>query len=305
MKLACVCLPELKSPEQQGWPSGTLSVCLSALLPAVRISGQGQQVLYLARGDSVRLGCPYVLDPEDNGPNDLDIEWTLVSPVHRLPFLTYQGHQIVYGNAPSLRQRVAFLIQDPSQYDASIRLANLQVSDSATYECKVKKATVDTRQITVNVLGKPAAPRCWMDGEPALGRDLMLRCRSDGGSPPLSYEWSKMGDYGMSWLPPRTVQGNSGDMLIQSLSQEHGGTYCCRATNKVGYSQCMVQVSIPRTSYSGRLGGTREDGPAPPPPPRPGRCLSAQSGSMNKTRGSDSSSLQLSPEPSIGSSLMR
>lgn len=33
----------------------------------------------------MRLGCPYILDPEDYGPNGLDIEWTQVNsdPSHR------------------------------------------------------------------------------------------------------------------------------------------------------------------------------------------------------------------------------
>uniref|UniRef100_A0A452IRX1 Ig-like domain-containing protein n=1 Tax=Gopherus agassizii TaxID=38772 RepID=A0A452IRX1_9SAUR len=187
---------------------GTLSVCHSALLEAVRISAKGQQVLYLAQGDSVRLGCPYILEPQDNGPTNLDIIWTMVNPEQRLPFLTYQDQKIRYGSVPGLQQRVSFVAQDPSLYDASIHLANLQVSDSATYECRVRKATVDTHLITITVLEKPAAPRCWMDGEPVRGGNLMLRCCSDGGSLPLSYQWSKMGgDYAMGWLPPRTVQG--------------------------------------------------------------------------------------------------
>jgi hypothetical protein len=56
-----------------------------ALLSAVRINGDGQEVLYLAEGDNVRLGCPYILDPEDYGPNGLDIEWMQVNsdPSHR------------------------------------------------------------------------------------------------------------------------------------------------------------------------------------------------------------------------------
>lgn len=41
--------------------------------------------MYLAEGDNVRLGCPYLLDPEDLGTNSLDIEWMQVNsePSHR------------------------------------------------------------------------------------------------------------------------------------------------------------------------------------------------------------------------------
>ena len=59
--------------------------CILALLSAVRINGDGQEILYLAEGDNARLGCPYILDPEDYGPNGLDIEWKQVNsePSHR------------------------------------------------------------------------------------------------------------------------------------------------------------------------------------------------------------------------------
>uniref|UniRef100_A0A8C3HCU3 V-set and immunoglobulin domain containing 8 n=1 Tax=Chrysemys picta bellii TaxID=8478 RepID=A0A8C3HCU3_CHRPI len=209
-------------------------------------------VLYLAQGDSVRLGCPYILEPEDNGPTNLDIVWTMVNPDQRLPVSLSPDQRIRYGSAPGLQQRVSFVAQDPSLYDASIHLANLQMSDSATYECTVKKATVDTHQVTVTVLEKPAPPRCWMDGEPVRGGDLMLRCCSDGGSLPLSYQWSKMGG---DYLGLSCAGQASGDLMIQSLSQEHSGTYACRVTNRVGYSQCMVRVSIPRAGYTAGGGG--------------------------------------------------
>lgn len=54
-------------------------------MSAVRINGDGQEVMYLAEGDNVRLGCPYLLDPEDLGTNSLDIEWMQVNsePSHR------------------------------------------------------------------------------------------------------------------------------------------------------------------------------------------------------------------------------
>ncbi|VCX40444.1 unnamed protein product, partial [Gulo gulo] len=77
-------------------------ICPSpALLTAVRINGDGQEVLYLAEGDNVRLGCPYILDPEDYGPNGLDIEWMQLNsdPSHRENvFLSYQDKRINHGN---------------------------------------------------------------------------------------------------------------------------------------------------------------------------------------------------------------
>lgn len=37
-------------------------------------------MLYLAKGETVKLGCPYTLEPEDNGSGALGIEWIQLSP---------------------------------------------------------------------------------------------------------------------------------------------------------------------------------------------------------------------------------
>ena len=68
-------------------------------------------------------------------------------------FLSYQDKRINHGNLPHLQQRVRFAASDPSQYDASINLMNLQVSDTATYECRVKKTTMASRKVIVTVQG--------------------------------------------------------------------------------------------------------------------------------------------------------
>lgn len=68
-------------------------------------------------------------------------------------FLSYQDKTINHGNLPHLQQRVRFAASDPSQYDASITPSNLQVSDTATYECRVKKTTVATRRVIITVQG--------------------------------------------------------------------------------------------------------------------------------------------------------
>ena len=68
-------------------------------------------------------------------------------------FLSYQNKRVNHGGLPSLQQRVRFAAPDPSQYDASINLLNLQLSDTATYECRVKKTTVATRTVIITVQG--------------------------------------------------------------------------------------------------------------------------------------------------------
>ncbi|NXR12562.1 VSIG8 protein, partial [Semnornis frantzii] len=80
-------------------------------------------------------------------------------------------HHINYGSGSGLQDRVAF-------YDASIRLADLQVSDTGTYQCRVKKNTVAVHEVIVTVEEKPATPQCWVEGESVRGTSVVLRCFS-------------------------------------------------------------------------------------------------------------------------------
>ncbi|XP_058016728.1 V-set and immunoglobulin domain-containing protein 8-like [Ahaetulla prasina] len=272
-------------------------LCLApALSPAVKINAKGREIIYLAKGESVKLGCPFELEPQDDGPNDLDIEWTQMNadptnldnvqccsllPAHQI--LSYQGQQVIHPGYPylhprggsgnqdagrfsnpgfqqseggqrfgsvndccnGLQQRVNFAVPDPSKYDASINLQNVQISDSATYECKVKKTSVASRKVTVMVLEKPSMPHCSISGKVFLGNEITLRCGSQTGSPLLMYRWTKMADYPIeSGLPPNTMAGSSpGDLVIHQVSPNHLGVYQCIVSNRVGSARCTLEVS--------------------------------------------------------------
>ncbi|XP_032090193.1 V-set and immunoglobulin domain-containing protein 8 [Thamnophis elegans] len=258
-------------------------LCLApALSPAVKINAKGREVIYLAKGESVKLGCPFELEPQDDGPSDLDIEWTQMNadPTNLdNVILSYQGQQVIHPGYPyfhprgasgsqdavrfsnpsedgrmfgsandccnGLQQRVNFAVPDPSKYDASINLQNVQVSDSATYECKVKKTSVATRKVTVRVLEKPSTPHCAISGKVFLGNEVTLRCSSQAGSPLLMYRWTKLADYPIeSGLPANTMAGSSpGDLVIHKVSPNHLGVYQCIVSNKVGSARCTLEVS--------------------------------------------------------------
>ncbi|KAJ7307429.1 hypothetical protein JRQ81_009447 [Phrynocephalus forsythii] len=221
----------------------------AALLSAIRINAKGREVVYLAKGDSVKLGCPYELEPQDHGPNGLDIEWTRLNsdPTGLDNVLASVGDC-----CSSLLQRVNFALPDPSQYDASISLQNVQVSDSATYECKVKKTNVATRKVTVTVLERPSAPHCSIAGNKAVSHEVTLSCSSGAGTPPLMYRWAKIADQPVengNWLSPTTVKGpRPGDLVIPELSQAHVGVYQCSVANKVGSAECILELSLSEDS---------------------------------------------------------
>lgn len=44
----------------------------------MEVTATGPQTVQKARGETVKLGCTYTLDPQDTG--ELDIEWSNVNP---------------------------------------------------------------------------------------------------------------------------------------------------------------------------------------------------------------------------------
>ncbi|XP_007461348.1 PREDICTED: V-set and immunoglobulin domain-containing protein 8 [Lipotes vexillifer] len=256
-----------------------LLVCLSpALLPAVQISGNEKEILNVAEGDSVRLNCPYILDPEDYGPNGLGIEWMQVNPEpsrQEKVFLSYRDKRVNHGDLPDLQKRAHFAAPDPSQYDASINLSNLQVSDTATYECRVKKTTVATRTVIITVLARPMVPMCWSEGLMSYGNNAVLKCLVSGGSPPLTYKWRKIRGRtypyrASSYQSQDTFQSevsydesyssisqgmNYGELVLKDLSFKDDGLYQCTVTNQVGNSVCVVEMKVSGAWHIGIIVG--------------------------------------------------
>ncbi|MEE6523144.1 hypothetical protein FKM82_021882 [Ascaphus truei] len=167
--------------------------------------------------------------------------------------LTYMDKVIVSKGPPELMSRLSFTAVDPSLGDASITISYLEVTDSRTYQCKVKKNPgVASRKVTVNVLVKPSTPRCRVEGEQTQGRDVMLKCKSDEGSTPLSYKWEKIAGPPNPVTPVLNMASANGDLLIKNISQAYAGSYECTVMNIVGQEKCVVELSA--SSAANRAG---------------------------------------------------
>lgn len=47
-------------------------------------------------------------------------------------------------------------------------------------------------------------PKCWLEGDESVETSVSLRCRSDGGTPPLQYVWRRESG---GPIPPTITQG--------------------------------------------------------------------------------------------------
>lgn len=113
------------------------------------------QMIEKAKGETAYMPCKFTLSPDDQGP--LDIEWLLSPPDNQQVdevIILYSGDKIYDDYYPDLKGRVHFTSSDLKSGDASINVTNLQLSDTGTYQCKVKKAPgVGNKKIQLKVLG--------------------------------------------------------------------------------------------------------------------------------------------------------
>ncbi|KAL4660433.1 coxsackievirus and adenovirus receptor-like [Arapaima gigas] len=209
---------------------------------AMQVTSTGPQTLQIAEGLNADLGCTYTQGASDTG--ELDIEWSNVSPDMTQKdqlLLAFTGGKIYTYGPPSVMNRMNFSTPDPSKGDASVTISALRVSDTATYQCKVKKTPgVDTRKITVMVLVPPSVPRCWVKGGEEIGGPVSLRCEVSHGTKPLTYQWTRESG---GAIPPSTVQNPStGELLIRNHSESFVGKYMCEVKNAVGSQKCTYNL---------------------------------------------------------------
>ncbi|XP_029294847.1 V-set and immunoglobulin domain-containing protein 8b [Cottoperca gobio] len=208
---------------------------------AMQVTSSGPQTIQMAKGELVNLGCTYTLGSEDIG--DLDIEWSKVSPDMTLKdqlLLSYTGGQTHRYGDPSISKRLNF-IADPKRGDASISFSDLRLTDTATYQCKVKKSPgVDTRKVTLNVMVPPSVPKCWVSGGEEKGGPVSLRCKSSEGTTPLSYTWRRESG---GAIPSTAIQNiETGELLIKNHTDGNVGSYMCEVKNAVGTGQCKYAL---------------------------------------------------------------
>ncbi|XP_023249660.1 coxsackievirus and adenovirus receptor homolog [Seriola lalandi dorsalis] len=208
---------------------------------AMQITSSGPQTIRKPEWDTVQLGCTYTPGPRDTG--DLDIEWYSLSPdmtQRDTLILSYTGGQMHYYGDTSISKRLRF-IADPKLGDASISISDVRLSDTATYQCKVKKAPgVEMRKVTLVVMVPPSVPKCWVEGGEEKGGPVSLRCKSSKGYTPLTYLWKR--ESGGAIPATATQNSESGELLISNHTDSNTGTYMCEAKNYVGKAQCKYEL---------------------------------------------------------------
>ncbi|KAG9354811.1 hypothetical protein JZ751_001524 [Albula glossodonta] len=223
---------------------------------AMQVTSTGPQTIQKGQGEKVTLGCTFTPGSLDTG--ELDIEWSNVRPDMTQKdelILSYTGGQKYVHGSPSLMKRLDFLTGDPSMGDASITVSDLQVLDTGTYQCKVKKAPgVDMRKVTLVVMVPPSVPKCWVEGSEEIGGSVSLHCKSSQGSTPMTYTWRRESG---GAIPATALQNaQTGELLISNHSASYMGNYLCQVNNAVGREQCKYTLrAVQPTNKTGVIVG--------------------------------------------------
>ncbi|XP_062982819.1 coxsackievirus and adenovirus receptor [Elgaria multicarinata webbii] len=247
--LSSVAVPAMESlllpPPHLLW---TLLFLCSDLTKSVIITSTDQTQVTQAQGEKARLQCTFTLEQRDQG--SLDIEWNLLGPNEEKPVILY-NRDTVYDDY-HLSGRVQFVNPSPASGDASIEILNLKPADSGKYQCKVNKLpSIQSHRVQLTVLEKPAKTKCYVEGSQEIGRDLTLKCESQG-SAIINYLWTKTS--GTDELP--TTLSSTGDLSLKNASQVHSGTYKCSASNRVGTDECILLLNItPPMNRAGTIAG--------------------------------------------------
>ncbi|XP_034548882.1 V-set and immunoglobulin domain-containing protein 8b [Notolabrus celidotus] len=208
---------------------------------AMQVTTSGPQTVQIGQGEKVNLGCTYTPGSQDTG--ELDIEWSNVRPDMTQKdqlILSFTGGIMHRYGDPRISERWNF-IGNPKQGDASISISDLKPSDTATYQCKVKKAPgVDVRKVTVVVMVRPSSPKCWVEGGEERGSTVSLCCKSSQGTSPLTYTWRR--ETGGTIPATATQDPQTGVLLIRNHTDSNVGSYACEAKNAVGKAECKYAL---------------------------------------------------------------
>ncbi|KAK6467963.1 V-set and immunoglobulin domain-containing protein 2-like isoform X2 [Huso huso] len=214
--------------------------------------------VYGNMGSSVDLPCKYSTSTIEKGFN---VEWRFAAPgtlpinAKRMLYFDGQLYQI-----NSLRGRMQLLQDPPTGGIASVRIIDLQPSDSGVYICEVINpgdwSGTGLGVINLTVLMPPSPPECRVTGNTLVGNDVTLSCHSSQGVPQPIYTWTREKTAAQIPVPEANMVQDqlSGSLLLRNLSYAFNGAFQCRASNEIGAASCTVNIRV-STSNAGVVAG--------------------------------------------------
>ncbi|KAF7656393.1 hypothetical protein LDENG_00041870 [Lucifuga dentata] len=201
----------------------------------------------VAKGDKITLTCLFTPARPDITMLVLTWEAEPNSPGDPMkPVATYFYERQV-DIAPAYEGR-AFMSVDIAKRESSLRLTQVTIEDSRSYQCSVIIPSDDegtTAAITsLLVLEPPSKPICSLKGKAEYWNNITLTCMSEEGSPKPVYKWQSYSVQNIpQQFPPKTTE-KEGSLFLFNISMETSGFYVCTSTNQIGFASCNFTLAV-------------------------------------------------------------
>lgn len=223
------------------WQLFIINVSLSFFTPlALEITSSSVSPVYARPSDSVTLSCHFTLSYRD--VERIDIEWNLKPSdiqAEEKTVIWYTADRI-HDNYEPLKSRIHFVSRDPASGNASVVIRDLKVSDSGTYQCKIRKLPgYSSIVIRLAVVERPSELTCHLEGEVKLNNEVVLICNHKHSSLPIWYTWTKPNGYAAFSKNPM-----SGHLFLTISTEDALGHYSCTSHSFFGTEKCNLTVSF-------------------------------------------------------------
>uniref|UniRef100_A0A8C8RR14 Endothelial cell adhesion molecule n=1 Tax=Pelusios castaneus TaxID=367368 RepID=A0A8C8RR14_9SAUR len=214
---------------------------LSSALLEVHV---GQASVFAIQGQTVVLPIWY----SSISQTSPFVSWVLGRPgANRLQILTYMNGNVKVSET-YLKNRTGFVYPMPNS-NISISISNTQEMDSGEYMCTVNiedEAIIDGKNIgviNVTVLVPPSPPTCQIHGNPYIGGNVTMSCKSSFSKPSPEYSWQRTAPSTQVFFAP-AQDHTRGTLMLRNLSTSMSGTYVCTAANIAGSSKCSITLEV-------------------------------------------------------------
>ncbi|CAB1459877.1 unnamed protein product, partial [Pleuronectes platessa] len=193
-------------------------------------------------GRDVVMGCRFQPLPS-NSDQDLKVAWHWIKSgdsrdVYRI------NNGVEQPASPEYQGRVTLLKEQLRNGRAKLKLSNLQINDSGTYQCLVETAKgADYKTITLSVVAPYKSVTKRIEKE---GHHVLLTCQSEG-YPESSVVWQ---DGRLQGLKPNTTAVPTANQLFNVTSQirvsaRDKNNYTCNFTTDSRFATFQVPDEIP------------------------------------------------------------
>ncbi|XP_026225300.1 butyrophilin subfamily 3 member A2-like isoform X1 [Anabas testudineus] len=191
------------------------------------LTGTSQTIVTMV-GDEITLPCQ--LEPATDAA-DLTVEWARRDLDPRFVYLRRDGVDLLLEQHPSYAKRTSLSTTKLKCGDVSLKLSNVELSDTGTYRCLVPKfGTESAVELTVGSVSSPEIQISkTSDGE------IVLQCESKGWYPEPELLWLDAEGKNLSAGPTETVRGPDDLYTVSSrvtVEKRHSNNIICRVQQR-------------------------------------------------------------------------